>query len=199
MTRTESRLLYNRVTTPGRERFLFMSKAFLKDDAQDEQIVVAARPPLPPGTLNYVTPRGLQMLQTEHAELTAEGARLEPGKGNDAHNDTERARRLAALRERLEGLESRLSSVQVVQTAPQGEVGFGATVTVRTLSGKFAGEERRFTVVGVDEAAADENRVAFTAPIVRALMGHKVGEQAQMETARGKQTLEVVAVDYEEA
>lgn len=176
-----------------------MSKAFLKDDAQDEQIVVAARPPLPPGTPNYVTPRGLNLLRTELVQLTAERARLGAGGGDDAHDDTERARRLAALRERADALESRLSSAKVVQTVPQGEVGFGATVTVRTLSGKFAGEERCFTVVGVDEAAADENCVAFTAPIVRALSGRKVGEKAQMETPRGEQTLEVVAVDYKPA
>ncbi len=176
-----------------------MSKAFLKDDAQGERIIVAARPPLPPGTPNYVTPRGLQLLQTERAALIAERARLGDGKDDGANDDAERARQLAALRERLEGLEGRLSSVQVVQTALQGEVGFGATVTVRTLSGRFAGEERRFTVVGVDEAATDENRVAFTAPIARAPSGPKVGEKAHMQTPRGKQTLEVVAVDYEQA
>ena len=34
-----------------------MSKAFVKeDDAQDVPLVVPARPPLPPGTPNYVTP-----------------------------------------------------------------------------------------------------------------------------------------------
>lgn len=173
-----------------------MSKAFLKDDAQDEQIVVAARPPLPPGTTNYVTPRGLKLLQAELADLVAE-TRLQAGEGNDA----ERARQLAAaLRERIDALEGRLSSAQLValKNAPHDEVGFGATVTARTLTGKFAGEERRFTIVGVDEASADEDRVAFTAPVARALTGHKAGEKAQMETARGKQTLEVIAVDYEQ-
>lgn len=167
-----------------------MSKAFLKDDAQDEQIAVPARPPLPPGTPNYVTPRGLRLLEAERAELSAERARLEAGAGGDL----ERARRLAALQERAAALEARLKSAEVVRAGPPGVVGFGATVTVRTLSGRFAGEERRLTIVGVDEAAADEDRVAFTAPVARALTGHKAGERAQMETVRGRQTLEVVAV-----
>lgn len=177
-----------------------MSKAFLRDDAPDEHIVVTARPPLPPGTPNYVTPRGLQLLQAELAELSAERARLQ-GDHSDAHagDAPQQARDLGVVQERLDGLRERLSSAQLVDAleARPGEVGFGATVTARTLSGKFAGEENRFTVVGVDEAAGDETRVAFTAPIARALMGHKVGEQAQMQTTRGRQLLEVVAAHYE--
>lgn len=176
-----------------------MSKAFLKDDAPDEHVVVIARPPLPPGTPNYVTPRGLRLLQDELAQLNAERAQLQSGVQTGAGDALEQARRFGAVQERLDGLKERLSSAQLVAPgeAQRGEVGFGATVTARTLTGKFSGEENRFTVVGVDEAADDETRVAFTAPIARALMGHKVGEQAQMQTARGKQPLEVVATEYE--
>jgi len=177
-----------------------MSKAFLKDDAQDEQVIVSARPPLPPGTPNTVTPRGLKLLQDELAALNAERARLQAGEGDDP----ERARKLAALGGRHDELSDRLSSAQVAPTSPpEGVVGFGATVTVRTLTGKFAGEEHRLTIVGVDEAAdeaaaddPDEARVAFTTPVARALMGHRVGEQVHMQMARGKQTLEVVALEY---
>ncbi len=173
-----------------------MSKAFLKDDAPDEHVAIIARPPLPPGTPNYVTPRGLRLLRDELAHLSAERAQLQSGVSGDA---PEQARRLGAVHERLSELIERLESAQLVAPgeAQRGEVGFGATVTARTLTGKFSGEENRFTVVGVDEAADDETCVAFTAPIARALMGHKVGEQAQMQTPRGKQLLEVVATDYE--
>lgn len=174
-----------------------MSKAFLKDDAQDEQIVVSARPPLPPGTPNYVTSRGLKLLNGELAELTAERTQLQSGAGDAL----ERARRLAALHEHIEALRERLASAELVrhapQDAPQDEVGFGATVTTRALSGKFAGETRRLTIVGVDEAAAEEERVAFVAPIARALMGHRVGDSVPMQMPRGKQVLEVAAIDYE--
>lgn len=170
-----------------------MSKAFLKDDAQDEQIVVSARPPLPPGTPNYVTSRGLRLLKDELAELTAERARLQSGEGDAL----ERARRLAALHERVDALGDRIASAELARHTQQDEVGFGATVTTRALSGKFAGETRRFTIVGVDEAADDEERVAFVAPIARALMGHRVGDSVQMQMPRGKQVLEVVAIAYE--
>ncbi len=172
-----------------------MSKAFLKDDAQDEQILIAARAPLPQGAPNFVTANGLRQLEAEHQDLTAEQTRLQ----RDTGDDLERARQLAALQERLGALTDRLNSAKLVTEAVQNTVGFGATVTTRALSGKFAGEEQRFRIVGVDEAAADEanTSVAFTAPIAKALDGHRAGEQARMQTSRGTQLLEVVAVTYD--
>ncbi len=172
-----------------------MSKAFLKDDAQDEGVIVAARAPLPPGTPNLVTARGLGLLEREHQDLVAERTRLQAG----SDNELERARELTALQERLDALTDRLNSAQLISETQPGTVGFGATVTTRALSGRFKGEEQTFRLVGVDEAAADEttSSVAFIAPIARALNGHTVGEQVRMQTSRGAQVLEVVAVTYE--
>ncbi len=169
-----------------------MSKAFVKDDASDEQIIVAARAPLPQGAHNYVTPRGMALLEKELAELSAERARLQ----SDASGEGERARQLTVLRERLSDLEGRLASAEVIRDAPQGEVAFGTTVRANTLTGKFAGEALHFTIVGVDEAASGEG-VAFTAPIARVLLGLKVGDKARLELASGEQLLEVVEVAYE--
>lgn len=172
-----------------------MSKAFLKDDAQDEGIFVAARAPLPPGVPNLVTTKGLGLLESEHQSLISERARLQTGTGDDL----ERARGLTALQERLDALNDRLNSAQLVKETTPGRVGFGAWVTTCALSGRFKGEEQRFRLVGVDEAAADETTgsVAFIAPIAKALEGHKVGEQVKMQTSRGTQVLEVVAVSYD--
>jgi transcription elongation factor GreB len=168
-----------------------MSKAFVKDDAHDE-VIVAARPPLPPGTPNYVTARGLSLLEAEREALLAERSRLQSAAGDDL----ERARGLAAVAERLEALTERLGSAQLLRPDParRAEVGFGSTVTTRALSGRFAGEEQRFTITGVDEAAGDDTRVAFSAPIARALQGRRLGEQVTMKMPRGEQTLEIVAL-----
>ncbi len=172
-----------------------MSRAFVKDDASNERIIVLPRASLPPGAPNYVTSRGMALLRAELADLTAERARLQA----DEQDEAERARQLAVVRERLEALAERVASAEVValHDPPPDEVAFGATVTVRTLSGKFAGEERRFTIVGVDEAAALEACVAFTAPIACALLGCKLGDEARLQTAGSVQVLKVVALDYE--
>jgi transcription elongation factor GreB len=142
---------------------------------------------------NYVTPRGLALLRAERERLEAERARL------NAAADDGRKRDLAVVAGRLADLDARLASAKVVDPAsqPREEVRFGATVTLRTLEGERPGEERQLTLVGVDEADAAEGRVAFTAPVARAVLGKRVGEKATLRTARGEERLEVVAIAYE--
>ena len=50
------------------------------------------------------------------------------------------------------------------------------------------------TIVGVDEAKASEARVAFTAPIARAVMGLRAGEEAPLQTPKGPKALRVESV-----
>ena len=73
---------------------------------------------------------------------------------------------------------------------------FGASVTLRTVGGERAGEERRLEIVGIDEADAAHGRMAFTAPIARAILGRGVGDSVALDTPRGKDRLEVVSIDY---
>lgn len=171
-----------------------MSKAFTKDDAQDADLVVPARAPLPTGIPNYVTPRGLRLLQKEHEQLHAERTRI------TASDDPERARRLAVWQARIAELETRLSTAQLVPPAEARghEVHFGARVTVRTE----AGEERRYQIVGVDEADIAHGLISFIAPLARALIGKRPGELADVKTPRTprprEEELEIVAIDYPE-
>lgn len=173
-----------------------MSRAFVKDDAPEAPPLIPPRAPLPPGVTNYVTPRGLALLRTERDALEAERVRLHAAAAGDG-----RQRDLAVVAGRLADLDARLAGARVVDpaTQPRGEVRFGATVTLRTLAGERPGEERRLTLVGVDEADAAEGRVAFTAPIARAVLGKRVGERATLRTARVEEQLEVVAIAYEPA
>ena len=172
-----------------------MSRAFVRDDAPEAPLFIPPRAPLPPGATNVVTPRGLALLRAEKAALEAERARLD----GDERDDAKRER--AVLVGRLGELSVRLASARVVdpQRQPHDEVRFGATVTLRTRTGAQPGEERRITVVGVDEADAASGRVAFTAPIARAITGKRVGETGALRTARGEEVLEVVSITYEPA
>src|SRR3569832_2495976 len=165
-----------------------MSRAFVKNDAADEPPVVPPRGPQPAGTPNYVTARGLALLRAELAEWEAERAEMQTERGDEA----ERAPRLAALGERIAALRERLATAKLVDpaTQPQDTVRFGATVTLRTLSGKYPGEERRYNLVGVDEANAAAGRIAFTAPRARARRGRRGGGGAGRAAARGEGGLE---------
>jgi len=165
-----------------------VSKAFTKDDAADEPLVVPSRRPLPAGATNYVTPRGLESLRAELHRLNSERLELAA-----TPSDPDRALQLAALHARIRELEERIASaVQVDPGAqPRDEVRFGARVTVRGE----AGVERHYEIVGVDEADATSGRVAFLAPLARALLGRRVGEVVTLRTPRGEEELEVMAIE----
>jgi transcription elongation factor GreB len=170
-----------------------MNKAFTKEDTSDTLIVVPPRAPLPPGVPNYVTARGLALLRSELAELDAERARL----SGDRADDAERTRRLVIVDARRAELADRVASAQLVDPLRQShdEVRFGATVTLRSDRDGVR-EERRLTIVGVDEAAPAEGRVAFLTPIARAVLGLRVGESTSLHTAAGDEELEVTAISY---
>lgn len=171
-----------------------MSRAFVKDDAPDGPPIIAPRAPLPKGVPNYVTPRGLKLLREERAGLEAERKRLS---AEEAEN-TDRQRALTVVNGQLAALQERLAKARVVDPRKQQGLDaarFGATVTVQTE----AGEARRFQIVGVDEADAAEGRLAFTAPMARAVTGKRAGETAKLETPEREETLILTAVAYDPA
>jgi len=146
-----------------------VSKAFTKEDSAEPPVVIRHRPPLPEGTPNYVTARGLQLLR-------AELATAEPG-----------ARRTE--------LEQRIGSAVVASPpADRGEIRFGAHVTTRD----DGGEVRRIQIVGVDEVDPAAGRIAFVAPLARALLGGHVGDSVTVRTPGGAEELEIVAIEYDD-
>lgn len=166
-----------------------MSKAFTKEDSGDDGILLRPRAPLPPDVPNYVTVRGRALLDQELHTLEHERDELERS------TDEVQRKRLPSLYARITEVAGRLHGTVLVDVASdqQDEVRFGAHVTVRD----GAGRERRYQIVGVDEANGSEGRLAFVAPMARALLGRRVGEIAAVQTPRGEEEVEVVAISYE--
>lgn len=160
----------------------------------DGVVYIPPRAPLPEGAVNFVTARGLSLLESELVTLEAERERLKKG---DKHSP-DRIRDLTVVRGKITDLQSRLNSARLVdvQDQPQNEVRFGATVTVKTIHGGKIGTKRTFTIVGVDESDLSTMRVAHVAPIARTLLGLKVGESAEQLMGGKKETLEVVDITY---
>jgi transcription elongation factor GreB len=174
-----------------------MSKAFTSEETPDAGVVVPARAPLPSGTPNYVTPRGLSLLQAELTRLEAERERLDAG-GDGETKVAERMRRGAVVAAQINELAARLGSAVVVDPRgqPRDEVRFGATVTLRP-AGDDGQPARRYTIVGVDEANAAEGRLAFVSPLARALLGRRTGEVIEMRVRRDTgNAMQIVAIDY---
>lgn len=162
-----------------------MSRAFVKEGTGEldplPDLPVSPHP-------NYVTPSGLAALRGRLAEAQARLATLRAR--------TDRLDKLpeAAAERDIRYLETRLASAIPVDPAgqPQDEVAFGATVTVMAEDGT----ERRFRIVGEDEADATKGWIAPQAPLARALIGLRPGEMAEWHRPAGTETLEVVAIDY---
>ncbi|MEO0033544.1 MAG: hypothetical protein RIS94_3302 [Pseudomonadota bacterium] len=150
-----------------------MSVAFRRE-SDEEHLEPKFAVPIPPGP-NLVTAKGLALIEGKLAELEAQVSALTV--------DTA----LAAAKRDLTYWKSRLATAEV-QPVPNGEeVAFGCRVRF-TLNGKA----REIAIVGHDEADPAHDRLAFTAPLARALIGAAVGELVDFN---GKEeAIEVVAI-----
>ncbi|HEA31196.1 MAG TPA: GreA/GreB family elongation factor [Leeuwenhoekiella sp.] len=166
-----------------------MSRGFVKEDDQEEAPLIPPRAALPDGATNYVTPHGLQQLQEERDQLESEIANL------DEEDDRERRRALALLNGKFNLLTDRLNTARVLEPESQNhdEVRFGASVTY-TVNG--SGKPIEIQLVGVDEADVKKNKIAFTAPIAKALTGKKIGEETVLHLGKEERLLQVKAVTY---
>ena len=72
------------------------------------------------------------------------------------------------------------------------QVFFGATVTYANSKG----EERTITIKGIDEADSLAGEVSWVSPIARTLLKAREGDELQLVTPVGVETIEVVEVRY---
>ena len=97
---------------------------------------------------------------------------------------------------RIAELESALSNSQVIdigQIKETGRVVFGCTVTLLDVASEA---ELVYQIVGDIEADINENRIAISSPIARALIGREVGEEAVVEAPGGTMEYVVTAIEY---
>lgn len=149
-----------------------MSKAFTSEEAPDEAPLVRSPPRLAPGEVRWVTPEGQAALRS--ALAAARQARTPDG---DAR---------ASL------LEATLAVLTVLGPAgaPEGEVAFARWVTVEDEEGR----RTTWRIVGPDEADARRGLLSAHAPLARALLGRRAGDEVEVERPGGARTLTVVAV-----
>jgi transcription elongation factor GreB len=174
-----------------------MSRAFVKEDDAGQTPIIPPRAALPPGTPNYVRPQGLEQLRAEQTKLEEQRAQVSQNHEDEAN----RTRQLTILNGQLSELSQCIASAKVIdpREQPAKEVRFGATVKLRTRSGGKPGMERKFTIVGVDEADIKENKIAFVAPIARAVSGASLGDRLPLRMGRIEEVVEVEEISYERA
>ena len=182
-----------------------MSKAFTREsDAADDDDEDGAAPPLPQGARNYMTPQGYARLRAELIALldderpkVVEVVSWAAKNGDRSENGDYLygKKRLREIDRRIRFLTKRLDIAEVVDpSAHHGgeQVFFGATVTYATSRG----EERTITIKGIDEADSLNGEVSWVAPVARALLKAREGDEVQLVTPAGIERLEVLEVRY---
>jgi len=169
-----------------------MSRGFVKEEDQEEAPFIPARSVLPPGEINYVTPIGYDNLKKEKEELDNSIVNLELEEGK------ERRHTLAILNGKLNLLNDRISSARILDPKEQAknEIRFGALISFKFLTGDQKGSVKKFQIVGVDEANIKENKIAFVAPLAKALTSKKVDEKTEVFMAGKMQELEILSIKY---
>ena len=97
---------------------------------------------------------------------------------------------------RIAELESALSNSQIIditQINPNGRVVFGCTVDLLDMA---TDAELSYQIVGDIEADINENRIAISSPIARALIGKEEGEDVVVEAPGGTMEYVITAIEY---
>ena len=151
----------------------------------------------------FITPDGYTRLRSEYEGLFAvdrpklvETIAWAAANGDRSENGDYiyGRKRLREIDRRLSHLARVMKAAKVVDPASQStdQVRFGATV-------ELADEDdnrRTLTIVGDDEADATAGRIGWSAPIARALIGARVGEERTVRLPAGEKSWEILSIRY---
>jgi transcription elongation factor GreB len=183
-----------------------MSKAFVKDDAADDEDIEPADEALGQagGARNYITRAGYERLKAELLQLIdverPEVVRVvswAASNGDRSENGDYiyGKKRLREIDRRIRFLTRRLDAAEVVDTARQehiDQVYFGASVTYL----RNGEAEETVRIVGIDEVDPARGCVSWISPVAKALLKAREGDVVTLRTPLGVDELEVLAVSY---
>lgn len=179
-----------------------MSKAFTREtDAEDDD--EAPLPRVAQGK-NYITREGYERLRTELARLidherpqVVDVVQWAASNGDRSENGDYLygKKRLREIDRRIRFLTKRLDRVELVDPSihrGSDQVFFGAQVTYADAKG----EARTVRILGIDEADASKGEITWVCPVAQALLRARVGDEVQVRTPAGTETLEILDVQY---
>jgi transcription elongation GreA/GreB family factor len=155
-----------------------MSRAFVKEmdgiDVPDDfpERPVSAHP-------NFVTARGLQLIEAQVREFEQQREQAKLADDRPALARIERDLRYWQLRK----ASARLTEPET----PAVKIRFGMRVTLREDTGK----ERKFVLVGEDEADPASGLISWASPVGHRLLGNEVGDEIEFQGKRA----EIVHID----
>jgi transcription elongation factor GreB len=151
----------------------------------------------------YITPQGLQRIRAEYDELfgierpkIVEVVSWAASLGDRSENADYLygKKRLREIDRRLSHLARIMKAAKVVDPASQStdQVRFGATVELADENDA----RRTVMIVGDDEADAAAGLIGWSAPLSRALVGARIGDERVVRLPAGEKSYEVMGIDY---
>lgn len=152
----------------------------------------------------FITPQGLSRIRAEYDELfgterpkIVETVSWAASLGDRSENADYiyGKRRLREIDRRLAYLGRVMKEAKIVDPARQqarDQVRFGATVELADEHDN----RRTLTIVGDDETDASAGRIGWSAPLARALIGARVGDERLVRLPAGEKSYEVISIHY---
>jgi transcription elongation factor GreB len=166
-----------------------MSRAFVKES--DDDLTAGELPERPlPVHANYVTARGLELLQARVRSLNEQHETLK----RESPDDSDAKQKVREIERDLRYFRAQLERAAVVDTAnqPREEVHFGAVVRIEDEEGK----SHQFAIVGDDEADVAAGKISWASPLAHAMMGAKVGDTVVWVRPAGEAEVYIVEIRY---
>ena len=152
----------------------------------------------------FITPEGFARIRAEYEELfgTERPKLVETIAWAAANGDRSEngdyiygRKRLREIDRRLSHLSRIMKAAKVVDPAAQptrDQIRFGATVELADED-----DNRRIvTIVGDDEADAGAGKIGWGAPLTRALIGAKIGDERIVRLPAGEKRYEIIDIRY---
>ena len=151
-----------------------------------------------------LTARGARKLREELQRLKAERPLISAAIGTAReHGDLRENAEYHAAKEqqglaeaRIRDIEAKLSLAQIIDVATLdagGRVVFGATVHLVNIEDDT---EKQYQIVGEDEADIKQGLISIGSPLARALIGKYEDDTIDVAAPKGRQTYEIVGVEY---
>ncbi len=151
-----------------------------------------------------ITPAGLQKLRDELKRILEHDRPKNVAEIEEArsHGDLKENAEYHAAKEmqgkldgRMKYLRYKINKSQVIdpEKTKSDKIIFGATVTMEDVDNEV---EVVYKLVGEDESNADEGKISITAPIARAMLGKREGDEVIVRLPKGDREYEVIKIEY---
>jgi transcription elongation factor GreB len=151
----------------------------------------------------FITPEGFARIRAEYDELfgverpkVVEVVSWAASLGDRSENADYLygKKRLREIDRRLSHLARIMKAAKIVDPSTQStdQVRFGASVEIADEDD----QRRVVTLIGDDESDAANGRIGWSAPLARALVGARVGDERIVKLPAGEKSYEVIAIRY---